>query len=130
MTQPIEAYTAYDEALATGDMAGVAAALHADVVWHQPGVHSLSGDHHGPNGVMALLGGFMERSAGTFALSKSGPAMVNGAYVAQPVSFSATREGREPLSMDGVDVFRVEDGLIREVWLYSSDQPAEDTFWG
>ena len=96
MTQPIAAYTAYDEALATGNMPGVAAALHADVVWHQPGAHSLSGDHRGPDGVMALLGGFMERSGGTFSLTKTGPAMVNGQYVAQPVSFSAARDGREP----------------------------------
>lgn len=130
MTQPIAAYTAYDEALATGNMPGVAAALHADVVWHQPGAHSLSGDHRGPDGVMALLGGFMERSGGTFTLTKNGPAMVNGQYIAQPVSFAATRDGREPLDMAGVDVFRVEDDLIKEVWLYSSDQTVEDVFWG
>lgn len=130
MTQPIDAYTAYDNALAAGDMPGVAAALHADVVWHQPGAHSLSGDHRGPDGVMTLLGGFMERSGGTFTLSKTGPAMVNGQYVAQSVSFAATRGDRAPLDMAGVDVFRVEDGLIREVWLYSADQSAEDAFWG
>ncbi|WP_332642299.1 nuclear transport factor 2 family protein [Aeromicrobium sp.] len=129
MTQPIAAYTAYDEALATGNMPGVAAALHADVVWHQPGAHSLSGDHRGPDGVMALLGGFMERSGGTFTLTKAGPAMVNGQYVAQPVSFAATRDGHEPLDMAGVDVFRIEDDLIKEVWLYSSDQAVEDAFW-
>lgn len=129
MTQPIDAFTSYDDALAAGDLPGVAAALHPEVVWHQPGAHPLSGDHHGPDGVLTLLGGFMERSAGTFALSKTGPAMVNGAYVALPVTFSGSREGREPLRMAGVDVFRIEDGLIREVWLYSADQPAEDTFW-
>ena len=32
--------------------------------------------------------------------------------------------------MAGVDVFRVEDDLIKEVWLYSSDQAVEDAFWG
>ena len=73
----------------------------------------------------ALLSG----QGGTFTLTKNGPAMVNGQYVAQPVSFAATRDGREPLDMAGVDVFRVEDGLIKEVWLYSSDQAVEDAFW-
>lgn len=129
MTQSIDAYTAYDEALTSGDMPGLAAALHSDVVWHQPGNHPLSGDHLGRDAVMAHLGGLMERSGGTFALSTSGPPMVNGAYVAVPVSFSATREGRAPLDMAGVDVFRVESGLIREVWLYSADQLVEDEFW-
>ncbi|WP_332661800.1 nuclear transport factor 2 family protein [Aeromicrobium sp.] len=129
MTHPIDAYMTYDRALTSGDMPGLAAALHADAVWHQPGDHPLSGDHVGQDAVMALLGGFMERSGGTFALSKSAPPMVNGAYVAVLVSFSATREGRAPLDMAGVDVFRVEDGLIREVWLYSADQSVEDEFW-
>ena len=130
MTQPIDAYTAFAEALASGDMPGLAAALHADAVWHQPGTHPLAGDKVGRDAIMAHLGALMERSGGTFALSTSGPPMVNGAYVAVPVSFSATREGRTPLDMGGVDVFRVESGLIREVWLYSADQPVEDEFWG
>lgn len=129
MTQPIDAYTTYAEALSTGDMPGLAAALHADVVWHQPGTHPLSGDHAGRDTVLGHLGGLMQRSGGTFALSATGSPMVNGSYVAVPVTFSAARDDRTPLDMTGVDVFRVEDGLIREVWLYSADQAVEDAFW-
>ena len=31
--------------------------------------------------------------------------------------------------MNGVDVMRVRDGQIAEVWLFSADQPSEDAFW-
>ena len=46
-----------------------------------------------------------------------------------PVHFKAKRDGAA-ISMDGVDVFRVEGDRIAEVWLFSADQPAEDSFWG
>ena len=32
--------------------------------------------------------------------------------------------------MTGVDLFRVADDLVAEVWLFSADQEAEDVFWG
>jgi hypothetical protein len=31
--------------------------------------------------------------------------------------------------MDGVDVMRIVGERIKEVWLFSSDQAAEDAFW-
>jgi hypothetical protein len=34
------------------------------------------------------------------------------------------------MSMDGVDVLRLKDGKIVEMWLFSGDQVAEDAFWG
>jgi hypothetical protein len=129
MTAPT-AFTRYSDALAAGDMAGLAASLHPDVVWHQPGSHTLAGDHVGPDQVLALLGGFMERSNGTFALQPTGQPMVNGALVSLPVAFSASAEGKADLQMTGVDLFRVADDLIAEVWLFSADQDVEDAFWG
>ena len=32
--------------------------------------------------------------------------------------------------MNGIDLFRMDDGKIKEVWLFSSDQAVEDAFWG
>ncbi|WP_030143726.1 nuclear transport factor 2 family protein [Mycetocola saprophilus] len=122
------AYQRYEDALATGDMAALAAALHPAVVWHQPGANPLSGDHVGPDAVLALLGGFMERSQGTFALQTQ-TRMVNGDTVATTVAFSAQRPGRTDLGMNGVDVFRIADDRIAEIWLFSTDQEAEDAFW-
>jgi ketosteroid isomerase-like protein len=49
--------------------------------------------------------------------------------VAASIHFSARRNGQS-MSMDGVDVLRIKDGTIVEAWLFSSDQAAEDEFWG
>ncbi|RLP76826.1 nuclear transport factor 2 family protein [Mycetocola tolaasinivorans] len=122
------AYQRYEDALATGDMAGLAAALHPSAVWHQPGTNPLSGDHVGPDAILALLGGFMERSQGSFAL-RTESRMVNGDTVATAVSFSAQRPGRTDLTMGGIDIFRIADDRVAEIWLFSADQDAEDAFW-
>jgi len=70
----------------------------------------------------------MERSQGTFRIDGLGALMAQGDLVAVPIHFSAERVG-QAISMNGVDLLRVEDGLIREVWLFSEDQVAEDRFW-
>jgi hypothetical protein len=55
--------------------------------------------------------------------------MVNGDVCAFGVHFSGKRSGAD-ISMDGVDLLRVEGGKIAEVWLFSSVQADEDAFWG
>ena len=32
--------------------------------------------------------------------------------------------------MDGVDLLRIGNGKITEMWLFSADPAAEDAFWG
>ena len=115
-------------AASTGDMTGLAATLSPDVVWHQPGDNPLSGDHVGPEAVVAHLGRFMELSGGTFALSTESVTDA-GALVATTVRFTASRPGHPDLDQRGVDVFRVVGDRIAEVWLISEDQDAEDAFW-
>ncbi|WP_434599685.1 nuclear transport factor 2 family protein [Streptomyces sp. A5-4] len=70
----------------------------------------------------------MGHSGGSFRLVQQ-DVMVNGGLVAVTVRFSAARAGREPIDMDGVDVLRVTDGKIAEMWLFSAAQDAEDAFW-
>lgn len=55
--------------------------------------------------------------------------MLNGDLVAAAIRFGARRDEVE-MTMDGVDLLRVADGQIVEVWLFSGDQKAEDDFWG
>lgn len=119
----------YGAAVAAGDMAALAATLTDGVVWHQPGENQLSGDHVGPEAVVAHLGRFMELSAGTFALETES-ATESGNLVAMTVRFTAQRDGAASLDQRGVDVFRVEGGQIAEIWLISEDQSTEDQFWG
>ena len=125
----IDVVGTYGAALGAGDMAALAETLADTIVWHQPGAHQLAGDHTGPAAVMAHLGRFMELSGGTFALI---PDVVteSGNLVSMTVHFTAQREGATDLDQRGVDIFRVEDGRIAEVWLISEDQAAEDLFWG
>lgn len=127
-TASLAAVGRYGAALAAGDMTGLAAALHHSVVWHQPGANPLSGVHEGPDAVLALLGRFMQLSSGTFRLETTATS-ANENFVATSVQFSAERAGRPDLQQTGTDIFRVDGGLIAEVWLFSADQAAEDAFW-
>lgn len=119
----------YGAAAAAGDMDALAATLHDDAVWHQPGENRLSGDHQGPGAIVAHLGRFMELSGGTFALETLS-ATDSGDLVSTTVRFSATRPDGATLQQHGVDVFRVSGDKIAEIWLISEDQAGEDAFWG
>lgn len=119
----------YFDALVAKDFAGVGALLADDIVWHQPGKNRFSGTHRGSDAVNAMIGGMMTVSEGTFELGLTTDPMANGDLVAAPIHFGAKRDGAE-MSLDGIDVLRVDGGKITEVWLYSADQKAEDAFWG
>lgn len=125
----IETVRSYFAAVAAGDIATLTTLLTEDLVWHQPGAGSLSGRHDGRDAVFGLIGQFMQRSEGSFVIDEVGPLLGNGDLVAATVHFRASR-GEEAMSMSGIDLLRVEDGRIREVWLFSGDQAAEDRFWG
>ncbi|MFD4637518.1 nuclear transport factor 2 family protein [Lentzea sp. NPDC058436] len=129
MTTPLAVVTAYFEALESGDLATVAAQFADDVVWHQPGDNQFSGLHRGSDAVGAMIGGMMAVSEGTFSLRRNAPLGVNGDLVAGSVHWTATRPGAE---MDGVgvDLMRVVDGKVAEVWLFTADPAEEDAFWG
>jgi uncharacterized protein len=118
----------YVDALSKGDMKAVGNLLDDDVIWHQPGNSSLSGVHRSKDKLFAHLGRFMELSNNTFRITKVGSIMANGDMVAATLHFAAERMGRS-LSMDGVDVMRIDGGKIQEVWLFSGAQTAEDAFW-
>jgi len=132
MTESVSTVTVahrYHEAMSSGDVPAANALFADDIVWHQPGDNRFSGDHDGVAAVGELIGGMMAVSDGTFELRFTGGPMVNGALAVIPVRFSGRRADAE-MSMDGVDMLRVEDGRIAEMWLFSADQDAEDAFWG
>lgn len=119
----------YHQAMSSGDVPAANALFADDIVWHQPGANRFSGNHGGGPAVGELIGGMMAVSDGTFELRFTGEPMVNGALAVIPVHFSGRRAGAK-MSMDGVDMLRVEGGRIAEMWLFSADQDAEDAFWG
>lgn len=129
MSDPVAVVQQYFAALAANDFATVGSLWAEDIVWHQPGGNRFSGTQRGAGAVNAMIGGMMEVSEGTFALALTGTPMLNGDLVAVPIHFTAKRSGAE-LGQDGVDLLKVVDGKIVEAWLFSADQPAEDSFWG
>lgn len=127
--QNIDLVRFYFDALSRGDFAAAGSTFADDLVWHQPGSNSLSGIHRGKLAVFGLLGAFTERSAGSFRIDRVDQLFANGDLVAATIAFSASVADKA-MSMAGVDLLRVENGKIAEVWLFSEDQPAEDAFWG
>lgn len=125
----IDTARTYFQALQSGDMDTVAGSFADDIVWHQPGANRFSGVHKGRDAVFAMLGGMMQASNGTFAIDQVHSLMGNGDLVAATIHFAGQREGAA-MSMDGVDLLRIADGKIVEVWLFSADPAAEDAFWG
>ena len=119
----------YFTAVQTGDLATLGALVAPDVVWHQPGQNQFSGTQNGAEAVFGVIGGMMQISGGTFKIDEVSSIMANGDQVAAILKFSAQREGAE-MSMSGVDVMTISKGQIKEVWLYSGDQAAENAFWG
>jgi ketosteroid isomerase-like protein len=99
-----------------------------DVIWHQPGQGELSKTYHGKQDLFALFGQFMTISQGSFKIDEVQSIMVNGELVTATLHFSASKPGKS-ISMDGVDLMKVQNGKITEVWLFSGDQEAEDAFW-
>lgn len=128
MSKNTEIVQSYFNAIATGDFDTVGSLLAEDVIWHQPGQGIQSGTYNGKGAVFTHLGNFMKWSNGTFAIDEIAYITQNGDLVAADIHFKAEK-GDTKLSMKGVDLLRIEDDKIKEVWLFSENIEAEDTFW-
>jgi ketosteroid isomerase-like protein len=125
----IDIAKSYIHAVQTGDQAALASLIAPDIVWHQPGQNRFSGTHRGLPAVVNMIGSMMEASGGTFAITRAVRFMVNGDWVAIEIEFTGQRDGMK-LAQPGIDLLRIENGQVVEARLFSSDQDAEDAFWG
>nr|WP_249173763.1 nuclear transport factor 2 family protein [Bacteroides pyogenes] len=64
----------------------------------------------------------------TFAIDQVDYVTENGNLVVASVGFAVSANGHS-MEMKGVDLFRFENGLIKEVWLFSERIDEEDCFW-
>ena len=128
MSTNLEIFNTYNQALIAGDFPGVFETMADDIVWHQPGNHSLSGSVVGKDKLGTHLATFAEKTNGTFKVITNWVSD-NEDLIAANVTFLGTRADGTELNMNGIDLFRIEDGKIKEVWLFSSDQAEEDSFW-
>lgn len=129
MTTPIDIAQKYIQAVQSGDQAALGALLSPNIVWHQPGRNRFSGTHQGIQAVGKMIGGMMEASAGTFAITRATRFMSNGPWVTVEIEFEGRRDDLH-LSQQGIDLLRVEEGRIVEARLFSSDPEQENAFWG
>lgn len=128
MSRNVEIVQSYFNAVAKGDFETVGSLLSDDVVWHQPGKGAQSGTYSGKPDLFAHLGNFMKWSNGTFAIDRIEYITDNGQLVAASINFKAEK-GDKSMSMKGIDLLRIEGGVIKEVWLFSESIDVEDEFW-
>lgn len=128
MSKNIEIVQSYFNAVAKGDFETVGKLLADDVIWHQPGKGVQSGTFIGLEKIFAHLGNFMKWSDGTFAINKIDYLTDNGDLVTAAIHFKAEK-GEYKLAMKGIDLLRIENEKIKEVWLFSEVIDEEDTFW-
>ncbi|NNH57922.1 nuclear transport factor 2 family protein [Rhizobium laguerreae] len=120
---------AYIKAVQTGDQATLGELLSPQVIWHQPGNNQFSGTKNSIAEFGAMMGAMMAKSGGSFAITHAHRYLANGDLVAIEIEFAGQREGAK-VDQPGIDLLRVQDGKIVEVWLFSSDPEEEDQFWG
>jgi uncharacterized protein len=125
----IEVVKKYFTALETGNLGGIDEILSDEIVWHQPGQGPLSGTRKGKQQVFDLFASFMRISENSFKIDRVQEIMVNQDLVTVNIHFSAHKRSGQAISMNGVDLMRIQDGKISEVFLFSADQIAEDKFW-
>jgi len=115
------------EMYAGGATEPVAELLAEDVVWRVPGKSPIAGEHRG---VEAVLSYFRKRRelAGSTMEMHPGEVLADEEAVVQLVDGTA-RFGGEGVSWRTAGVYRVEEGLIREVWLVPLDLDRFDRIW-
>lgn len=125
--EAMKVFTVYTEALSRGDFEAVFGTMSDNIIWHMGGEGSLSGVIVGKQALGERLGEFAKRSNGTFRIVTNWAAN-NDCFVAANVVSLAER-GEEKLNDPGIDLFRIENGKIQEVWTFAEQQETEDKFW-
>jgi uncharacterized protein len=114
------------EAFANGDMETMRQVLDPDVIWHAPGRSPLAGDYRGVEEVLTFFGRSMEITAGTLRVALD-DVMANDRGAA---ALQRSTAQRNDMSLDdfGVNVFRIQDGRVVEVWQHWGNPYAADEF--
>ena len=123
----MKVFNTYTEALSRGDFEAAFETMADTIVWHMGGESSLSGLIKGKQALGERLGEFAKRSNGTFRVMTEWAAS-NDCFVAASV-VSLAEKGNEKLNNPGIDLFKIEDGKIQEVWTFAQYQTVEDKFW-
>lgn len=124
----VQAVLAYQQAVATGDIAAARTVFREDVVYIVPGTNLFSGTYRGPDAVMGYFGKLMAETRGSYAI----PAMkwlICGDKVLLETENAATRAGRS-LEWSEAILFEFVDGKKARIEMFQADQAAVDAFFG
>lgn len=98
-----------------------------DAVWTVPGQSVMSGVFRGRDEIFRFLGRLPKETGGTYG-SELRDVLASEDRAAALYRARGTRHGRT-LELDQVLLFRLEDGLVREVLALPSDPEAFEAFW-
>ena len=116
-------------AVQQGNQAKLAASLHPNVEWDQPGNNRFSGVKKSSADVFKMVGGMFEASSNSLVLTDVKVLTANGNSVACLVHWKAVQPNGGVLDVDNIDVYTVENRQIVKAKVYSADVAQEDNFW-
>ena len=99
----------------------------ADAVWTVPGDGAMAGVYRGREQIFRFLARLPTETGGTYT-SRLLDVLASDERAAAVYRASGERHGRR-LDLDQVLLFRLEEGLVREVLALPSDPAAFDDFW-
>jgi ketosteroid isomerase-like protein len=98
-----------------------------DAVWAVPGQGVMAGVYRGREEIFRFLSSLPKETDGTYG-SELVDILASDERAAALYRARGTRRGRT-LELDQVLLFRIEDGLVREVLALPSDPEAFEAFW-
>jgi ketosteroid isomerase-like protein len=122
--------TEFLTAVQHGDTQKLAALIHPDVEWSQPGNNSISGIKRSSAEVFQMVGKMYELSDNTLMLTGVKSIGVNGNNVACLIHWNAAQPSGGVLDIDNIDVYTVENGQITKANIFTADEAKENQFWG
>ncbi len=114
----------YSTAWLAGDLDAVLASYHDDIELHYMGASPLAGSHVGRDAAFAALGQASLRTSRKLVA-------VEDVLVGETLGALIAVEdlGEPPRRVRRVLLYRVQDGKLRECWLFDEDQRFVDELW-
>ncbi len=119
--------TAYD-LFAAGDVATLQTLWTDDIVWHIGGATTISGDHEGAVGIIAMFGELLGATEGTFR------AELRAVFANDEQGFSLHKatatKGGDDYELWTVLGYTFHEGKVSEIWNFAFDQRLEEKLLG
>ena len=119
----------YAEAGHRGDIETVLECYADDVVMHVPGRNVLAGEYQGKQGVLDYTKRYMEHTGGTWGVTEIVDVLANERHGLLLLKVQFERPGKR-IEVNRIDMYRISNGKLAEIWIRDDDQYAVDEFIG